>query len=696
MTVFETSFMAPDYKQMSLLPRQVTHQRSYCNNQSFAVSISFLNRLFGVSNLRVVTQPDKGGLCVLGRTREPEIPGQCVGWLDPPGGHGLLLLDEVDSTQRPQNGTNVKATSCFTNSTGQLNVTAPSPPEPSVVDRSFVCHEHSQVIMPGQQVFRDRPNPLSSAPCELLGKGCPADYPTGSYSLLTSNRTADRSCYSWFTSLDNLGTFEITNKTSLENYLDPNLVVNASVWTHRTQTPRNVFDVYRFRPWENVSGPYIGWGDGVLCGQQQHMMSAAAACYNRCYQNWTQAQNPDTHTTYTCNQSPGQLFKGPNGPNAAGYEDGSHCPMFFERYQAKYHQLGAPAQTHSRYLASTLGSSTYGILNHGLDNLGDVASPNTTVTNGVAHESANASAYMLPIKYAASGWNASNTTGHCYTPLTALPGYQTKSAPAFVQRADVALPTAQALAKLQLESNNALLVDQQSTAVNALQNAAQLVAPAINIATVLLTATTCMGTLASIKLLELYTDLWAIVVLTRAGWIKQLGVVTLYTTVVATFAAAPVAAMMWQDRVSRTTDLSYTYGNFIQFEVPGTQLNTLSILSATVTYRADPAYLRAIACVSALLLGATLAWWFYATWRVVHKLRLRCEKEKLEWDQENARRTFRRDMSDLESNQRQILKHSSFAAPSVRGEAVRASLLCKPDQTQVESASGRRMSRQQG
>lgn len=266
-------------------------------------------------------------------------------------------------------------------------------------------------------------------------------------------------------------------------------------------------------------------------------------------------------------------------------------------------------------------------MNYREENLGEITNPNATVTNGVVHESSNASAFTLPIKYQASWWNPGSPTGHCYTPLVALPGYHTRNTSAFDQRTDLALPTAQALAKLQLESNDARLADQQKTAISALQNSAQLVAPAVTLATVLLTATTCLGTLASIKILELYTDLWVFVVVTKAGWFKGMLVVVACTTTVATFAAAPVAAMMWQDHTSRHTDLSYTYGNFIHYVVPATQVNTLSIISATVTYRQDPPLQRLVVCASALLLTLTVAWWFYATARILIKMHVRYMKE---------------------------------------------------------------------
>lgn len=331
-TVFETSFMAPDYRQLSLLPRQVTDQRSICNNQSFAVSIPFYNRLFGVSNLRVVTQNARNKMCILGRARDPDTSGQRVGWLDPPGRTGLVLPEEVpmQSFQR-KTGSVVKQTSCFTNTTGKLQLDDPPPMTPSVANRSSVCHENSQVIMLGQQIFQGKDSPDSHAQCELTQENCPEDYSPGKYSLLASNKTADRSCYSWFTSLGNLGTFEITNKTRIENYLNSELVVNASVWKTRTQEPLNVFDVYRFRPWSKMSGAYIGWGDGVLCGQEQNMMFAAAACYNTCYQNWTEAKSKGTK--YTCDQEVWH-FSGPGGePGKVKYANGSHCPMFFERYE---------------------------------------------------------------------------------------------------------------------------------------------------------------------------------------------------------------------------------------------------------------------------------------------------------------------------------------------------------------------------
>lgn len=95
--VFKTTLQEQDYTQYSLLPRGAQLQDEYsgrgCSNQSFAVTVPFFNKLFGVSNLRVVTQNGKNNICVLGRATQPVTPGQCVGWLESPPGDGLVLPD---------------------------------------------------------------------------------------------------------------------------------------------------------------------------------------------------------------------------------------------------------------------------------------------------------------------------------------------------------------------------------------------------------------------------------------------------------------------------------------------------------------------------------------------------------------------------------------------------------------------------
>ncbi len=640
--VFKTTLQEQDYTQYSLLPRGAQLQDEYsgrgCSNQSFAVTVPFFNKLFGVSNLRVVTQNGKNNICVLGRATQPVTPGQCVGWLESPPGDGLVLpdtkiltVDGYGTGSTAGANENVQTRGCFTNVTGKLELDLPDwPADPAKkllpLNRSSACHENSQIIMLGQQIFRDKPSPPANAACELKGSSCPADYPNGDYSNPKLNSTSDRSCYSWFTSLGNLGVFEITNKTNIENYLDPKLIVGAPVWKNKTNVPRNLFDVYVKRPFLKTSGPYIGWGDGVLCGQEQHMLTAAANCYNSCYQNWTAALAKNQDGTTVCKTQSNWLFSGPTGASDDQYH-GEQCQMIFERYRVVYHQLGAPAQAHSRNLAGTLGSATFGILNPAVGNLGNVMDTNTTVTSGRVHFSPQADAFALPIKYAAAYDPTLWPTGHCYTPLQALPGYGGGQDGAYNKSTSVALPTAQALAKLQLESNDALLADQLSAAVGALQNAASLQAPTVNLATLLLTITACLGALTAVKVLELYTQLWVLVKLTRAGWIKRLIAVVCVTTVLLVFSIAPVIAMVVQEHIARTSPFSTTYGNFLQFDVPGTQSTTLSIISASVTYQQDSPYFTWIVAVAAILFATAAGWWVYATGRILQKLHRRWKIE---------------------------------------------------------------------
>ena len=353
------------------------------------------------------------------------------------------------------------------------------------------------------------------------------------------------------------------------------------------------------------------------------MLTAAANCYNSCYQNWTMVQAAGNDFTTVCSELANWLFKGPVGDENKSY-GGQQCQMIFERYKVVYHQLGVPAQTLSRELAGTLSSANYGILNTDVGNLGHVLDANATVTSGEVHYSKNASAYALPIKYAPP-WNITLwPTGHCYTPLQALPGY---SGAASTERSSVALPTAQALAKLQLLSNDPLLADQLNNAISALQNAAEQQAPSVNLATVLLTITTCLGTLTATKILELYTDLWSFVKVTRARSLHRFALVVMCTTVVLVFAVAPPIAMLVQDHLARTTPFSTTYGNFIQFDVPGTESTTLSIVSATVTYVQNTRWWETVVAVAVVLFAISVGWWLYATWHITTKMHVRYKEE---------------------------------------------------------------------
>lgn len=505
-----------DYTQVSLLPRGA--QYKLCSNNSLATAIPFYNKLYGVSNLQVIAK--NNNLCILGNTTSEF--GSCATDLDA----GL--------TSVLQKGENT----CI-NGTGLT-----------------VCSSNSILIVLGAHLNEPRYD------CGVDEINCDQTYTV---------EFVNQTCYTWYVSGGDVGTYEVTNRTDIEGYYSINETSDSKI-----------FLAYA------ASSLYLGYGDGILCGQQRDMMTAAAKCYSNCYNNLTNGQRtgPCDIEIYAF----GTTF------------DGKECSSIFDKYAGVRNQLGVPAQHTVEGLLGTLGSGIFGVSNRNVNDLGDIQSVNTSITTGtIAND-------LLPNKY---------QDGYCYIPLSGISGYKASD-----EGYEVNIPISQGLTQLQTETNVAQLADKLQSSIQSLQNYAQQQTPPVNLATILLTITSCLGALTGVKILELYILLHGLsrfVKNTQVRIVAKWPIVVVITVILTAFAIAPAIAMFIQDRMARNTHYSTTFGDYVQNDLYKASLSTLSIVSTSVSYVQYTPYSTTVDAVFYVIIAISFVWWLYATVRILMK-----------------------------------------------------------------------------
>ncbi len=537
-----------EYIQLSMLPSNY----KLCSNYSLSTATPFYNKLFGISNLRVIAKnPD---LCILGNTTSI-FPGiTCVNNLNNRTGQVLLNQDIDTQTQI----SSVDTSTCF-------NTTS-----------SVWCDNNSQIVVMGAHLDVPRYD------CGLEEINC-AD------STYYSPPYINETCYSWYVSGSDGGTYEITNSSDIRNYYSP---INIT-------SENDIFQAYA------LSDLYPGYGDGVLCGQQRDMMLAAAKCFRNCFFNLT--------ANYMGGQRPCNL----NTRVFGTVFDGSHCESMFNKYSRTYNQLGVPVQNTFVDLVGTLSSSSLGIFNKDIDNLGAIQNVDTPVTSGkiiggnVVQPGTAPDIKLsqpLPNKY---------QDGYCYIPLSAISGYKQA-----YSGDNVNLPVAQGISQFQASANEAQFAAKLQSSIQSLKNNAQQETPPVDLATIILTITSCLGALTGVKILEIYVLLHRVpqviqnkhfVLVTRSLFI----VIT--TVTITAFAIAPAIAMFVQDQIARRTYYSTTYGAYIQNDIYLSQVSTLSIVSVIVSYVQSTPYGKAVDAVFYVIVVLSILWWLYATVSIFRK-----------------------------------------------------------------------------
>ena len=503
-----------EYTQVSLLPQGA--QYKLCSNDSLATAIPFYNKLYGVSNLQVVAKNDY--LCVLGNATSQF--GSCTTDLD------------AGPTSVLQIGNNT----C-------LNGTD-----------SAVCNIGSTLVALGAHFNEPRYD------CGVDEINCDTTY---------AAESINQTCYTWYVSGGDVGTYEVTNRTAIEDYYSVNETFDSSI-----------FLAYA------ASDLYLGYGDGILCGQQRDMMTAAAQCYSKCYNNLTNSQR--TNPCDIIITAFGTTF------------DGEECSYIFTKYAGVRNQLGVPAQHTVDGLLGTLGSGIFGISNRNVFNLGDIQSVNTSITTGTT------AGNQLPNKYQG---------GYCYIPLSGISGYKASD-----EGYEVNIPISQGLTQLQTETNVAQLADKVQNSVQSLQNYAQQQTPPVDLATILLTITSCLGALTGVKILELYIlvhGLSRFVKNTQVHRVTKWPVVIVITVTLTAFAVAPAIAMFIQDRMARNTHYSTTFGDYVQSDLYSSDLSTLAIVSTSLSYVQYTPYGTAVDVVFYTIIAISFVWWLYATIRIL-------------------------------------------------------------------------------
>lgn len=506
-----------DYTQVSLLPRGA--QYKLCSNNSLATAIPFYNKLYGASNLKVISK--NKNLCILGNTTNNFGIKSCVRDLD--AGLKSVLQTGKDTC---------------------------------INETDFnVCSSDSILVVLGAHLNEPRYD------CGVDEINCN----TAMHTIEFVNQT----CYTWYVSGGDVGTYEVTNRTDIEDYYS----INKTSDSH-------IFLAYA------ASDLYLGYGDGILCGQQRDMMTAAAKCYSNCYNNLTKNQRKDP-----CNI---EIF-------AFGTTfDGKECSFIFEKYASVRNQLGVPAQHTIEGLLGTLGSGIFGVSNRNVHNLGDIQSVNTSITTGTTAND------FLPNKYQG---------GYCYIPLSGISGYK-----ASYEGYEVNIPISQGLTQMQTKANVAQLAEKLQSSIQSLQNYAQQQTPPVNLATILLTITSCLGALTGVNILELYIlvhGLSRFVKNTQVHKIIRWPIVIIMTVILTAFAVAPAIAMFIQDRMARNTHYSITFGNYVQNDLYKSSLSTLSIVSTSVSYVQYTPYSTTVDVTFYIIIIISVLWWLYATVRIL-------------------------------------------------------------------------------
>ncbi len=376
-------------------------------------------------------------------------------------------------------------------------------------------------------------------------------------------------CSTWYVSGGDVGTYEVTNRTDIKDYYSINETSDS-----------NIFLAYA------ASTLYLGYGDGILCGQQRDMMTAAAKCYSNCYNNLTNGQRRDPCDIEI--SAFGKTF------------DGEECSFIFEKYGSVRNQLGVPAQHTVDGLLGTLGSGIFGVSNRNVRDLGDIQSVNTSITTGTIANDALANKYQ---------------DGYCYIPISGISGYRASD-----EGYEVNIPISQGITQMQTKTNVAQLADKLSSSIRSLQNYAQQQTPPVSIATILLTITSCLGALTGVKILELYIlvhGLFLSVNNTQARKVANWLIVVIITVTLTAFAVAPAIAMFIQDRMARHTHYSTTFGNYVQNDLYSSDLSTLSIVSTSVSYVQYTPYGTAVDVVFYFIIAICFVWWLYATVRIL-------------------------------------------------------------------------------